>query len=148
MVQNKFLNPITKLKNLKLYNQMVTKILIDFPMENYLRKERRIQSLNLLVMLNLMWKVKELHLIVWTKLLNINLNIILEILKFQFRKIKIKLINNKLKILESICKMIKFMMRKNTWVLKVRVEAVILVKEKRLKHIIQLKKGKILKRIY
>ena len=127
---------------------MATKILIDFPMENHLRKERRIQSLNLLVMLNLMWKVKELHLIVWTKLLNINLNIILEILKFQFRKIKIKLINNKIKILESICKMIKFMMRKNTWVLKVRVEAVILVKEKRLKHIIQLKKGKILKRIY
>ena len=62
--------------------------------------------------------------------------------------VELALDKNRIKILESICKMIKFMMRKNTWVLKVRVEAVILVKEKRLKHIIQLKKGKILKRIY
>ena len=54
MEQNKFLNPITKPKSLKLYNQMVTKIQIDFPMENHLRKERRIQLINLLVMLNLM----------------------------------------------------------------------------------------------
>ena len=81
-----------------------------------------------------------------TNQININLKVILEILMFQH--IRILIINKKIKILDNIYKMIKFMMRKNTWVLKVKVKAAITVKEKSLKLIIQLKKGKISKMIF
>lgn len=47
MEQSKFLILIIKLKNPKLYNQMSVKIILEFQLENLLRKEKGIQLTNL-----------------------------------------------------------------------------------------------------
>ena len=47
MEQSKFLILIIKPKNPKLYNQMSVKIILEFQLENLLRKEKGIQLTNL-----------------------------------------------------------------------------------------------------
>jgi hypothetical protein len=47
MEQSRFLILIIKLKNQKLYNQMSVKIILEFQLENLLRKEKGIQLTNL-----------------------------------------------------------------------------------------------------
>lgn len=66
-----------------------------------------------LIILNQMLKVKEQQLIAQIKKISIDLNIILEILKYKFIKIIIRLINNRIKILKNICIPIEAWMKKS-----------------------------------